>query len=137
MYPLHCDVTLPIGLIANLDQPDAPPARRLRLRMPTVADEMAAEADRRKLASSSHAQDVAFAEQPGAQDVLFLARLIVSWEGVLVPTWREVHRLYRPDYNTLMDAITSLEIGARRAVQAAEAAGEVAPLSAGAPASSP
>lgn len=137
MYSLTRDVVLPIGLTINLDQPDAPPARRVRLRMPTVADEMAAEAERKKLAASTHLQDVQFAEQTGASDVLFLTRLIVSWEGLQVPTWREVYRLYRPDYNALQDAVMSLEVGARAAVAKAEAAGEVAPLSVGAPVSSP
>lgn len=137
MYPMHKDVVLPIGLVVDLDRPDQPLARHVRLRMPTVADEMLAERDRRNLLNSPVKQDQEFAELPGAQDVLFLARLVVSWQGVQMATWREVYRLARPDYNTLMDAVTSMEIGARRQVAQAEEAGEVAPLSAAAPASSP
>lgn len=127
MYAQEKIITLPIGL-RDPAAPDAPPARQVKVRMPTISDELWAQAERSRLAGSQLTQDREFAEAPMSADVLFAARLIVGWEGVPAYTWRDVVRLARADWNALMAGIASLETEAAQAVAKLDAQGELAPL---------
>lgn len=127
MYAHEKIITLPIGL-RDPANTEAPPARQVKVRMPTISDELWSQAERARLAGSQLAQDREFAEAPMSADVLFATRLIVGWEGVPAYTWRDVVRLARPDWNTLMGGIASLEAEALQAVAKMDAEGSLRPL---------
>jgi len=134
MYAQTKNVTLPIGL-RNPSAPNDPPARKLQVRMPTVSDELWAEAQRKELLGSAMAQDVEFASAPTSTDVLFLARVITQWEGRPLHTWRDVAQLARVDFYKLRGSVAELEDEAVKDAEAADKAGETRPLSPAVPAS--
>lgn len=100
---------------------------KLTIRVPTYGDEVLAGADR---AAAMRAGEE-MANSPESVNVFFLARLIVKWEGITVPTYRHILQLRRSDVNAITEAISALEAEDERVAKedaaAAKAEGVASP----------
>lgn len=119
-------ITLPIGYI-DPAKPDAPPARKLTVRLPTISDEIKADTVRAELARHQEQGVKDFARSDMATSVIFLANVICEWPGVDLFGWQHVRQLTRVDYSALNRAVAELEEEAVAAASKAEAKGKTTP----------
>lgn len=79
--------------------------RVVTLRVPTYGDEVLASGDRVKLMRAG--QEIG--DSPEAVELLFLLRLIVKWEGIVVPSYGHIMALRRADVEAMRAVVAELD----------------------------